>query len=197
MKINGIKEIAEAAGCSCSTVSRVLNNRNGISEATRQKIISIAERLDYANKRKKRIVAVFCFLDSDGYDAYSMHLLRQVVLALHNAGFYAEVLFNENIEIVGEHYICGAISIQISVEGIPELWGKKYRLPMVCVNDRDNLPEASASTTLVMINPTARVDRSNHSPPPRIAVAKPSARATDSVTNRSGSSVFAVWMVLR
>ena len=141
MKINGIKEIAEAAGCSCSTVSRVLNNRNGISEATRQKIISIAEKLDYANKRKKRIVAVFCFLDSDGYDAYSMHLLRQVVLALHNAGFYAEVLFNENIEIVGEHYICGAVSIQISVEGIPELWGKKYKLPMVCVNDRDNLPE--------------------------------------------------------
>lgn len=141
MKINGIKEIAKAAGCSCSTVSRVLNNRNGISETVRKRIISIAEQLDYANKRKKRIVAVFCYLDKDGFDSYSMHLLRMVVLALHNAGFYAEVLFNENIDIVGEHYICGAVSIQLSMERIPELWGKKYRLPLVCVNDHDNLPE--------------------------------------------------------
>ena len=141
MKKNGIKEIAEIAGCSCSTVSRVLNNRNGISEAVRKKITSIAEELDYANKRKKRIVAVICYLDDDGFDAYSMHLLRLVVQTLHDSGFYAEVLFNENIEIIGEHYICGAISIQLSTKKIPELWGRKFQRPMICINDYGNSPE--------------------------------------------------------
>ncbi|MBR4663837.1 MAG: LacI family DNA-binding transcriptional regulator, partial [Lentisphaeria bacterium] len=34
MKKNGLKQIALTAGCSCSTVSRVLNNRNNISEPT-------------------------------------------------------------------------------------------------------------------------------------------------------------------
>ena len=42
-----IKDVAERAGVSVTTVSRVLNNRGYISEATRKKVYQAMEELDY------------------------------------------------------------------------------------------------------------------------------------------------------
>ena len=140
MRTNGIKQIAELAGCSCATVSRVLNNRAGISDPVREKILEIANRLDYANTKKKRIVALLVTLDADGFDEYSMHLMRMIVLELHKAGFYVNVLFNENIEILGENYISGIISINV-YDNFASVNGRKFKVPMVCVNDYGNMEE--------------------------------------------------------
>lgn len=140
MKKNGIKQIAEIAGCSYATVSRVLNNRPGISDPVRKKILNIATKLDYTNSRKKRIIAVLAYLDTDGFDHYSMHLLRQMVNGLHRAGFHVEVLFNEDYKILGEHYVSGIVSIKMYNNTASSI-GSKLKLPMISVNDFDNLPE--------------------------------------------------------
>ncbi len=42
-----IKEIAKAAQVSCSTVSRALNNKKGVSSEVREKIVKIASELSY------------------------------------------------------------------------------------------------------------------------------------------------------
>ena len=42
-----VKQIAELANVSRGTVDRVLNNRSGVSEATRQKMLKIAKELHY------------------------------------------------------------------------------------------------------------------------------------------------------
>lgn len=42
-----IKEVAEKAQVSITTVSRVLNNPDAVSEKTRQKILSVMEELNY------------------------------------------------------------------------------------------------------------------------------------------------------
>lgn len=42
-----VKQIAELANVSRGTVDRVLNNRSGVSEATRQKVLKIAKELHY------------------------------------------------------------------------------------------------------------------------------------------------------
>ena len=42
-----IKDVAERAGVSVTTVSRVLNNRGYISQATRTKVYQAMEELDY------------------------------------------------------------------------------------------------------------------------------------------------------
>lgn len=43
-----MKDIAAKSGCSTATVSRVLNRQGGYSEQTRQRILSIAEELNYS-----------------------------------------------------------------------------------------------------------------------------------------------------
>lgn len=47
MKMPTIKDVAERAGVSVTTVSRVLNNRGYISKATRNKVYQAMEELDY------------------------------------------------------------------------------------------------------------------------------------------------------
>ena len=42
-----IKEIAKIAGVSLSAVSIVLNNRKGVSEETRKRVLEIVEKLQY------------------------------------------------------------------------------------------------------------------------------------------------------
>lgn len=42
-----IKDVAQMAGCSTSTVSRVLNNRDAVDPETRQRVLKAIESLDY------------------------------------------------------------------------------------------------------------------------------------------------------
>ena len=42
-----IKDIARVAGCSISTVSRVINDRDGVDPLTRKKVLEVIENLDY------------------------------------------------------------------------------------------------------------------------------------------------------
>ncbi len=42
-----IKDIARAVGCSISTVSRVINDRDGVDPITRKKVLVVIEKLDY------------------------------------------------------------------------------------------------------------------------------------------------------
>lgn len=53
MKIS-IKEIAEKAGVSKSTVSRVLNKKDNVREKTRKKVLKIMDELDYVPNERAR-----------------------------------------------------------------------------------------------------------------------------------------------
>ncbi|KOO50700.1 LacI family DNA-binding transcriptional regulator [Priestia koreensis] len=59
-----IKDIAEAAGYSISTVSRVLNNDPSLSvpDETREKVYEVAERLNYRRKTVRLLVKNIAFL---------------------------------------------------------------------------------------------------------------------------------------
>jgi LacI family transcriptional regulator len=45
--MTSIKDIARVAGCSISTVSRVINERDGVDPLTRKKVLQVIENLDY------------------------------------------------------------------------------------------------------------------------------------------------------
>lgn len=139
MKTNGLRQIAKKAGCSCSTVSRVLNNRHGISDAVRKKILALAQEMKYTGTPGKRTVTLFANLDVDGFDVYTMHLLHEVMIELHRAEFRVEVLFDSDVEMSGERYICGAVSL-LPYDRIASVWGKKRNQPLVCINDYSDFP---------------------------------------------------------
>ena len=45
--MNKIADVAKAAGVSISTVSKVMNDRGGISESTRAKVLAVIESMNY------------------------------------------------------------------------------------------------------------------------------------------------------
>lgn len=45
-----LRDIAEAAGVSVASVSKVLNNRTGVSDESRQKVLALAEQLGYQGR---------------------------------------------------------------------------------------------------------------------------------------------------
>lgn len=59
-----IKDVAEKAGYSISTVSRVLNNDESLSvpDETREKIFEVAESLNYRKKTIRTLVKNIAFL---------------------------------------------------------------------------------------------------------------------------------------
>jgi len=67
-----IKDVAELAGVSVTTVSRIMNNRGAISEKTRKKVLKVMKELDYhpnemarslLTKRSKIIGLIIPYLD--------------------------------------------------------------------------------------------------------------------------------------
>ena len=54
-----IHQIAEASSTSIATVSKVLNNREGVSEQVRLKVLQTAERLGYFPYIKARETGLF------------------------------------------------------------------------------------------------------------------------------------------
>jgi LacI family transcriptional regulator len=52
--VANIRQVADRAGVSIGTVSRVLNNKPGVSEKTREHVSSIAQELDYVPTRDAR-----------------------------------------------------------------------------------------------------------------------------------------------
>jgi len=57
MKKNGIREIARLANVSIGTVGRALLGRKGVSESTRERILSIAQAIGYKTNLAARALS--------------------------------------------------------------------------------------------------------------------------------------------
>lgn len=105
MKVR-LTDVAEKAGVSPSTVSRALSGHPGVSEATRQKIVEIADALDYRPDELAR-----------GLARASSNIIGGLILEFSNS-FYVPVI--EAIEAVAnEHDYVAVISEtrrQLSIE---------------------------------------------------------------------------------
>lgn len=85
-----IKDIANVAGVSISTVSKVMNNTGSISQRTRDKILSVINELDYrpneiARSLHQKKTYTIGLLSTDDYGRFSLPILKGIENALQEA----------------------------------------------------------------------------------------------------------------
>src|ERR1700730_9658875 len=88
-----IREVAKAAGVSVATVSRVVNGKGPVREATRRRVKSAAERLRYAPHGAARSLitnrtSTVGVLLPDIYGEFFSELIRGIDLAARAQGFH-------------------------------------------------------------------------------------------------------------
>ena len=84
-----IRDVAKAAGVSVSTISKVMNNRDGISEATQQRVRAVINDLGYvssvsARSLRARRTGVIGVLISD-FEPYATEVLKGIAQACHGS----------------------------------------------------------------------------------------------------------------
>ena len=113
-----LKDIANRAGVSLATVSRVLNNdpRLSVSVETRRKIISIAEQLSYTKRPKSQVtgrrIAIVQWYSAEREldDIYYMSVRMNVEQAAQQAGFMTMTVFENNMDQIPQD-IDGIVAI--------------------------------------------------------------------------------------
>ncbi|WP_168735414.1 LacI family DNA-binding transcriptional regulator [Cohnella fermenti] len=155
MKTNSgiqVKQIAEAAGVSSSTVSMVLNNRAGefrIAESTIERILQAADELGYRhaprNKSKKRnhhksLLCAFCPTNFEKgpiaqyYAGIQRYWSEQDVT-------YETVLFpfelgrlKDKASWLSSEFIAGALLMALTEEDIGFIENHKFDIPIILIN---------------------------------------------------------------
>jgi LacI family sucrose operon transcriptional repressor len=139
-----IKDVAEKAGVSVTTVSRVLNKRGYISQATYRQVYTAMEELDYypnqmaRNLTKKRTQLVGLLIPDVGHPFFSV-LTREIETCLYNHD-YKIMLCNtvdrtnrerEYLNMLRENRVDGII---IGSHMLETSEYKKIRLPIVSID---------------------------------------------------------------
>lgn len=148
----GIRDVAELAGVSVTTVSRVLNGKGYISKETYEKVFTAIEQLDYIpnqlarNLYHQRSFYVSLIL-SDSASPFWAEMTRHIEMALHRHG-YKMFLCNtsesagqerEYIRMMRQNMVDGMILGTYMLE--PEEYSR-LALPIVALDLRiaDNIP---------------------------------------------------------
>jgi len=116
-----IRQVAQEAGVSVGTVSRVLNNRPGVSETTRDHVLTVARDLGYALPRRSHL--------STAAVTHLGLLNRPMHESLPANAFYADVLN-------GIEQVCLASHINISYSSLDIVNGHLRSLPALAKDER-------------------------------------------------------------
>lgn len=149
-----MKEIAQQIGVSINAVSLALNDRAGVSEETRHKVLNIAEQMGYLDQKTKYVPAysskTICVLLKQYY-FNDMHFYGRVLLGLEESAreFGYDVLINSFEEsqkiptCIENRKVCGIIVVgKIKDNYLLQL--KSYSIPVVLV-DHTSLLESTDS----------------------------------------------------
>lgn len=144
-----IKDIAAICGVSEGTVDRALNNRSGISEKTKNKILKVAKELDYHPNHLARCLAtgstytigVVC---TDLNNNFFSLLIEEIEEIAKENGYFINLILTHNDpkrEIEGIQYLArrkvdGLIIFPVGIGKDYEKELKKLSVPIVTVYNR-------------------------------------------------------------
>jgi DNA-binding LacI/PurR family transcriptional regulator len=156
-----MKDIAKATGLSINAVSLALNDRKGVSEATRIRIMEAAQKLGYLDRKLQYIRTFgqhhFCVLIQDIYyrehknmDFYNQ-ILYHIIREARDRGYDVLVhYFNEQDmgipDCIAKHRVAGiAVLGKISTSNIERLM--TMNIPAVIVDHNPRLPNTNCIIT--------------------------------------------------
>jgi len=101
-----IQDVAEAAGVSVSTVSRVLNNKDDVSMETREKVRHVIDELNYSSSlaakgMRSHHTNVIGLIMPDVASPYSVEILKGVNRAISNLDYDLLIFTNGDIKKYG------------------------------------------------------------------------------------------------
>jgi DNA-binding LacI/PurR family transcriptional regulator len=116
-----IRQVAREAGVSVGTVSRVLNNKSGVSEKTRQHVLAVARELGYTLPRRSLL--------STSTVTHLGLLSWPMREALPANPFYADVFH-------GIEQVCHEFRINLSFSSLDVVNGRLRSLPALINDER-------------------------------------------------------------
>ena len=148
-----IRQVADKAGVSIGTVSRVLNNKPGVGEETRQRVLVVAQELGYNSSKHSHFsnahITHLGFLNqaftqditSNPFYADVFHGVEQICRELHINLSYSSLRFtNSQLQsppfLVKDNYINGLLLVGGGIpQEIAEALAKLSQLPLVLVDN--------------------------------------------------------------
>lgn len=115
-----ITDVAKAAGVSPSTVSNVLNGKKNVGEATRLKILSLCEELNYApniigKTLKEGSVKTILFVFSDFDRQFYLKIIQGIGDYVYSKGYDLLICTNQNCEkYMNPSMTCGCIMLDVN-----------------------------------------------------------------------------------
>lgn len=137
-----LRDIAEAAGVSVSTVSRALRSGRGVDDDLRRKISELAEGLGYVARDTAPKIYTLLTLDLHARDA---------------AGFYAEIIDAMNAEFARQGVPTELVFLRGSPDDAQRIRalaedGRPCGFALVAVDDVDLIAAASEAGTVMLVN---------------------------------------------
>lgn len=147
-----IYDVSKKAGVSIATVSRVINNNEGVSEKTRKKVLDAIEELDYIpsalarglGMRSIKIIGIMCANSSDIYLANAVYHLES---SLRQFGYdcilcctgyesdtrekYMKLLLAKKVDAV---ILVGSNYVEECIEQQQYIFDAAKKVPIVLVN---------------------------------------------------------------
>lgn len=122
--VSTIKDVAQRAGVSISTVSKVLKNYNNISDETRQKVLEAVKELNYIpnttasnlSSKKKEKVALYIYINDEkqAVDEINMKYLQGAFATAEQYHLEVVTIFNNSIN----NYDSKELTSMFSAQGI-------------------------------------------------------------------------------
>ncbi|MBR2904732.1 MAG: LacI family DNA-binding transcriptional regulator [Lentisphaeria bacterium] len=128
-----MRKIAELAGVSPATVSRVFNRNTGVNEETAKKIRKIASEYNYhpqISEKLKNVVIITPYNNVYPVQSCIDMLLMALTGVLPDAGFRVEILPLNSLERLPDIRFCAAVAIGIDPAMLPD-WEENYNEPLI------------------------------------------------------------------
>lgn len=144
-----IKEIARICGVSEGTVDRALNNRPGIKEATKQRVLEVARELNYHPNHLARCLATGCtktigVVCLDICDSFFSSLINVIEDVAKENGYFVTLIITrsdvdteiEGIRYLADRKVDGIILFPIAKGKDYSEMLKKLNIPVVTIYNR-------------------------------------------------------------